>query len=255
MRDCIAPGLSPNPFMTRIIPGLLILREQLTFEAWRKKTKATLNHAVSGLCSALSVISESNSVDLFLKSVADRETEGSVRISSAVHVVSDACLTSSICGMLCCSCLCFPYATSPFSTRSAGRVQSAMSHPGTTGVRNYGLYPRYEPDPGFCPACVQNGTEKHTFVLFCPGAGVKTTVCWVLLGTGPKGWSPSWEQTRFRGAPALLRSQQRGARQGHPCLPWGDSVDPACWWCSHAQLVVGAQNNCANWDHASQSVG
>lgn len=97
------------------------------------------NCAVSSPCSALNVISESNSVDLFLKSVTDHRTEGSVLVSFAVDVISNECLTSSICEILCCNCLCFPYATSLFGTKSAGRVQSTVSHPGTAGVYNYSL--------------------------------------------------------------------------------------------------------------------
>lgn len=78
MRDCIAPGVSPNPFMPRRVPCLLTLKESLTFEARmkKKKKKATLNCAVSSPCSALNVISESNSVDLFLKLVADHKPRG-----------------------------------------------------------------------------------------------------------------------------------------------------------------------------------
>lgn len=38
-RDRIAPGLSPNPFMPRSVPGLLTLKEPLAFEACKKKKK------------------------------------------------------------------------------------------------------------------------------------------------------------------------------------------------------------------------
>lgn len=50
--------------------------------------------------SALDVISESNSVDLFLKSTADHKSEGPVLVSFAVDAISNECLTSSLFEML-----------------------------------------------------------------------------------------------------------------------------------------------------------
>lgn len=69
--------------------------------------------------------------------------------------------------MLCYICLCFPYATL-FPSKSSGRVQSTVSHPGTAGVCNYSLLARCKPEPGFYPVWIQSRTQKHPIALFCP---------------------------------------------------------------------------------------
>lgn len=56
-----------------------------------------------------------------------------------------------------------------FPSKSSGRVQSTVSHPGTAGVCNYSLLARCKPEPGFYPAWMQSRTQKHPIALFCPG--------------------------------------------------------------------------------------
>lgn len=63
-------------------------------------------------------------------------------------------LVLSICGSL-------------FPSKSSGRVQSTMSHPGTAGVCNYSLLARCKPEPGLYPVWMQSRTQKHPIVLFC----------------------------------------------------------------------------------------
>lgn len=193
MRDHIGPGLSPNPFMPKSIPGFLTLKELLTSEAWMKKKKVTLNCAVSGLPSALNVIPESNYVDL-LKSVADHKTEGSVLVSFAVDVISNERLMSSVCEIL---QLLVPSignipARYKVSWQSAECkvpwVILALRQCVTTGCE-LGASQTLD----FIPSVCRTG-QRNAFALCCPRAAVKTAAsgcCLQLhqLYMVPRGWN------------------------------------------------------------------
>lgn len=75
----------------------------------------------------------------------------------------DECLRDAVLHLLVLS-IC----NSLFPSKSSGRVQSALSHPGTAAVCNYSLLARCRPEPGFYPVWMQSRTQKHSSALFCP---------------------------------------------------------------------------------------